>query len=147
MSVSFRHNFRTLSKKFPQFSEVYFFTFYFLCSANFRIQKCDGERNKKNSRFCKTCNCIYSFRENNTEVLVISKSLKVPYDDRTDTNFIVPLRMHLQRSKSTRDSLKDFSKLIQPVHTRIRVFLFTRILLDGALNLSGANHIKLIQAL
>ena len=38
--------------------------------------------------------------------LVISKSLKFPQDDRTDTNFIALLRTHFQRSKSTLDSLK-----------------------------------------
>ena len=31
--------------------------------------------------------------KNNTEVLVISKRLKLPKDDRTNKNFIAPLRM------------------------------------------------------
>ena len=39
--------------------------------------------------------------------LDISKRLKLPQDDRTDTNFIAPLRMHSQRSKSTLVSLKS----------------------------------------
>ena len=33
--------------------------------------------------------------------------LKFPLDDRTDPNFIVPLRMHFLRSKSTFDNLKS----------------------------------------
>ena len=33
------------------------------------------------------------FRENNTQALVISKRLKFPSDDRTDTNFTAPLKM------------------------------------------------------
>ena len=33
-------------------------------------------------------------QENNTEALVISKSLKFPQDDRANTNFKVHLRMH-----------------------------------------------------
>ena len=35
-----------------------------------------------------------NFLENKTKALVISKTLKLPQDDRTDTNFIAPLRMH-----------------------------------------------------
>ena len=42
-----------------------------------------------------------------TEALVISEVLKFPLDDRTDTNFIAPLRKHFQISKSTLDSLKS----------------------------------------
>ena len=38
---------------------------------------------------------------------VISKRLKFTLDDRTDTNLIVTLRMHIYRSKSTLDSLKN----------------------------------------
>ena len=45
---------------------------------------------------------------------VISKSLhfektydKLPWDDRTDSNFIAPLTMYFFRSKSTLDSLKS----------------------------------------
>ena len=34
-----------------------------------------------------------NFRENDTKALIISKSLKFPYDDRTDTNLIALLRM------------------------------------------------------
>ena len=44
---------------------------------NFRIQKYDGVRNKKNSHFRKTFNCILTFRKNNTEAFVVSKSLKL----------------------------------------------------------------------
>ena len=46
------------------------------------------------------------FQKNNNEALVISKRLKFPQDDRTDKNFVAPLRMHFQRSKTTLDSLK-----------------------------------------
>ena len=35
-----------------------------------------------------------NFEENNTEASVTSKRLKFPYDERTDTSFIAPLRMH-----------------------------------------------------
>ena len=34
------------------------------------------------------------FLENNTEALVILKMLKFPKDDRTDRNFVAPLRMY-----------------------------------------------------
>ena len=34
-------------------------------------------------------------------------------DDRTDKNFIAPLRMHFQRSKSTLDNLKSVFKLFK----------------------------------
>ena len=65
---------------------------------NFRIEKYDGDRNQKNSHFCNTLNCLLNYRENNTEAqksrLVISKRLKFPYAERTDTQiFIAPLRM------------------------------------------------------
>ena len=64
------------------------------------------ERNKENYHFLKTFNYIQTFRENNTVALEISKSVKFPWDDRTDTNLIAPLRIHFKRSKSTLDSLK-----------------------------------------
>ena len=51
------------------------------------------------SHFRNTSNCILSFRKINTEAPVISKRLKFPQDERTDTNFIAPLRMHFQTSK------------------------------------------------
>ena len=51
--------------------------------------------------------CIKKFQENNTEALVISKELKFPLDDRTDTNFKVLLRMHFLRPRRTLDSLKS----------------------------------------
>ena len=41
------------------------------------------------------------------DLTVISKRLKFTLDDRTDTNLIVTLRMHIYRSKSTLDSLKN----------------------------------------
>ena len=59
------------------------------------------------SHFRNTSNCFSNFRENNTQALVISERLKLPQDDRTDTNFMGLLRMHFQRSKSTLDSLKS----------------------------------------
>ena len=37
---------------------------------------------------------ISNFREDNTEALVISKRFKLPWDDRTDINFKVPIRMY-----------------------------------------------------
>ena len=68
----------------------------------------------KNTNFLNGCNPEVkdtqghsNFRENNTQALVISERLKLPQDDRTDTNFMGLLRMHFQRSKSTLDSLKS----------------------------------------
>ena len=46
------------------------------------------------SHFRNTSNCFSNFRENNTQALVISERLKLPYDDRTDTDFMGLLRMH-----------------------------------------------------
>ena len=37
---------------------------------------------------------LLNFQENNTEALVTSKRLKLPLDDRTDINFLAPLRIH-----------------------------------------------------
>ena len=37
------------------------------------------------------------------------------------------------------------SHVLAPSTRRIRTFFFTRILVDGALNLSGANLMKLLQ--
>ena len=51
-----------------------------------------------------TLNCILNFRGNNTEALVISRRLKFPQDDRTDTHFIAPLRMHFQSTLYSRNS-------------------------------------------
>ena len=45
---------------------------------NFRILKCDGDRNENNFYFRKTLNCTQNFLENNTETIVISKALKFP---------------------------------------------------------------------
>ena len=42
-----------------------------------------------------TLNCIQDFPENNTEVLLFSKRHKFSLDDRTVTNSIASLRMHL----------------------------------------------------
>ena len=47
--------------------------------------------------------------KNNTEALIISKSLRFPQDDRANTNFKVHLRMHFKKSNSTLDSVKVFS--------------------------------------
>ena len=44
------------------------------------------------------------------EALINSKSVKLPQDDRTDRNFIVPLRKHMQNFKSTPDNLKQIFK-------------------------------------
>ena len=41
------------------------------------------------------------------EVILVSKRLEFPKDDRTGTNLIVPLRMHFYRFKITLDSLKS----------------------------------------
>ena len=49
-----------------------------------------------------------NFRENNTQTLVISKRLKFPYDDRTDTNYIARLE-----SKSSLDSLKSVTCILE----------------------------------
>ena len=46
------------------------------------------------------------FGEKNTQALKISKRPKFPQGDRTDTNFIAPLKMNFYGSKSTLDSLK-----------------------------------------
>ena len=47
------------------------------------------------------------FGGKNTQALKISKRLKFPQGDRTDTNFIAPLKMNFSSSKSTLDSLKS----------------------------------------
>ena len=59
------------------------------------------------SHFRNTSNFIQNFRESNTQGLEISKRVKFPQDDRTDTKFTVPLRMLFQRSKSILDRLKS----------------------------------------
>ena len=87
MNIPFMYNFRSLSSKFP----AIFWSFIFHISLprlgyfsykretkNVRIQKCDGERNQKNSHFRNTLKCIKNFPENNTEALEISKRLKFP---------------------------------------------------------------------
>ena len=43
----------------------------------------------------------------------ISKWLKFPQGDRTDTNFIVPLKMNFYSSKSTLDSLKSVFNVLK----------------------------------
>ena len=50
------------------------------------IRGCDAERNKKNYHFRKTY-CSENFRENNSESLLISKKLNLPYDYRADNFF------------------------------------------------------------
>ena len=49
---------------------------------------------------------IRQFPENMTQA-IISKRLKFPKDDQTDTNFIAPHRMYFYRSESILDSLKS----------------------------------------
>jgi len=39
--------------------------------------------------------------------------MKFFFDDRTDTNFIAPFRMHFQRSKSTLDSPKSVFNILR----------------------------------
>ena len=40
------------------------------------MQKCDGERNQKNSHFRSTLNCILNFQENNTDAPLDSQRRK-----------------------------------------------------------------------
>ena len=104
MNVPFMYNFRSLYRTnslydFLKFNISHFTPQVKLLSVekgtwNFRNRKCDVERNQKNSHFRKTLNSSYNFRENNTEVLLISKRLKMPKDDRTDKNFLAQLRIH-----------------------------------------------------
>ena len=117
MNVPFMYNFRSLYRTnslydFLKFNISHFTPQVKLLSVekgtwNFRNRKCDVERNQKNSHFRKTLNSSYNFRENNTEVLLTSKRLKMPKDDRTDKNFLAQLRIHFQRSESTLDSLES----------------------------------------
>ena len=69
----------------------------------------------KKSHFLNNLALIASkiFGENDAEALVISKSLKFPLHDLTDTNFIAPLNMHFYRSKITLNSLKRFFNLFR----------------------------------
>ena len=53
------------------------------------------------------------FGEKNTQALKISKWLKLPQGDRTDTNFIAPLKMNFYSSKSTLDSLKSVFNVLK----------------------------------
>ena len=80
-------NFRSLSNKFP--TNFWSLIFNILLSRlhyfskkketpNFRILKCDGDRNQNNFYFRETLNCTQNFLENNTETIVISKALKFP---------------------------------------------------------------------
>ena len=104
MNVPFMNNFRSLYRTnslydFLKFNISHFTPQVKLLSVekgtrNFRNRTCDVERNQKNSHFRKTLNSSYNFRENNTEVLLISKRLKMPKDDRTDKNFLAQLRIH-----------------------------------------------------
>ena len=57
---------------------------------------------------------IQDFRESNFKALINSKRLKLLQDDRTDTNFIALLRMHLWSFKRTfQDRLKHVFKAFQ----------------------------------
>ena len=124
MNVPVMYNFQSLPNKFSTiFCSLIFHILltglhYFFLQIyrkrkpkNFRILKCNGERNHKNSHFhLEALNCTQNFRKNNTEALVISKRLKFPQDDRTDKNVVALLRMHFQIFKNTLDSLKsDFN--------------------------------------
>ena len=110
MSVIFRCNFRSLSKKTPHdFLKYNFFTIHSPCQANFRRKrkpKIFGFKNvtKRGIRKILTFIKCSNFRENKTEgreAIVLSKSFKFPQEDRTDTNLIALLRFHFQRPKST----------------------------------------------
>ena len=104
MNVPFMYNFRSLYRTnslydFLKFNISHFTPQVKLLSVekgtwNFRNRKCDVERNQKNFHFRKTLNSSYNFRENNTDVLLTSKRLKMPKDDRTDKNFLAQLRIH-----------------------------------------------------
>ena len=111
--------FRSLSETFPtnfwsliflQFTPYVRLIFLGKRSLKFRIQKIINwwRGIRRILSFVKRSITTKNFPENNTEALVISKGLKFPKDDRTDTNFVVTLRIDLQRSsKSTLDSLKS----------------------------------------
>ena len=67
MTVPFMYNFRNLFKKFPTifWNLIFRSSLSRLCyfsqkkeTQHFRIRKCDGKRNQKNSHFRKTLNCI-----------------------------------------------------------------------------------------
>ena len=118
MTVPFTYNFRSLSYKFLTIFLLKFNFHIFLPNLgyfsqkkgteNFRIKKCGGVKseNVSHSQYLKFH--LKIFEKNNTQTLVISnKRFKFLQDDRTDTNFIAPLRMHFQVSKSTLDSLKS----------------------------------------
>ena len=86
-----------------------YFTPYVRLNLKFRIQKCEGERNKKN----------LTFPENNTVALEISESLKFPWDDRTDTNFIAPLRRKPSLVASENWQLRGFSILQNETNSKV----------------------------
>ena len=53
------------------------------------------------------------FGKKNTQALKISKRLKFPSVDRTDRNFIAPLKVNFYSSKSTLDSLKSVCSVLK----------------------------------
>ena len=111
------YNFRSESNKCPTIFSKFIFSHF-----NPEVRQFFAEKGKpkifgfknvmekqfrKNSHFRNTLNCIWYFRDNKTNTLVISKRFKFPLDGRTDTNFITPLNIHFYGSNSTRDSLKS----------------------------------------
>ena len=53
------------------------------------------------------CQIAFEIFGNNTQALVISKRLKLPWDDQTDTKFYSAAWNDFLRSKSTLNSLKS----------------------------------------
>ena len=126
MTVPFVYNFRSLPYNFPMsfLSLISHISLPRLGYFIFRRKQeteifgfknvIHGERNLKNSYFRNTLNRIKNFQENKTvKTLLILKRLKFPQDDRTDTNFIAPLRMCFQRSISTLNNLKSDFKVFR----------------------------------
>ena len=113
MTVSFMFNFRNISNKFPMIFQSLIFRISVPSQPIFcrkRKPKIFGFKNamergiRKILTFVKLKIASKIFGE---IIIVISKRLKLPQDNRTDTNFIAPLRMHFQRSDSTLDGLKS----------------------------------------
>ena len=97
MNVPFMYNFRSLYRANSLYDFLKFNISHFTPQVKLlSVEKgtWNVERNQKNSHFRKTLNSSYNFRENNTEVLLISKRLKMPKDDQTDKNFLAQLGIH-----------------------------------------------------
>ena len=67
------------------------------------------------------------------EALVILERLKLPWDDRTDTNFIAPIRMHFWISQSTLDSLKSVSMHLEGNHRWVPLLGITEVCERGTI--------------